>query len=324
MKNIFDFATKELSQDAFLRWLLESYNCKEDYNLCMASIKFIKTICEFRKDEKIEKLTTFAQWYRIDVSAIIETNERKIGLFIEDKVFSHEHNQLKKYNESIEKIKKHKKLDECYRLYYKTHLLSKKDEETIRKANWKKWDINNIYKYFYDFDNTDCLILRQYIEFIKKRYTLTNLLKRPMDDNVLAWQTYFEKVLSPNFNEKYYTEVEICRYSYTYFALYLKRGKERKVPYLEIRSRDCVENKIQVRFLCYGIDYDKHETEISKIIEKLKEKSYILQCKNLRGEHPKQLAKTQKNEVRSDEEFVSILKECISIYENMMDYWENN
>lgn len=26
MKNIFDFATRELSQDAFLRWLLENYD----------------------------------------------------------------------------------------------------------------------------------------------------------------------------------------------------------------------------------------------------------------------------------------------------------
>lgn len=26
MKNLFEFATKELSQDAFLRWLIENYN----------------------------------------------------------------------------------------------------------------------------------------------------------------------------------------------------------------------------------------------------------------------------------------------------------
>ena len=30
MKNLFDYATKELSQDAFLRWLFENYNCKKN------------------------------------------------------------------------------------------------------------------------------------------------------------------------------------------------------------------------------------------------------------------------------------------------------
>ena len=30
MKNLFDFANKELSQDAFLRWLFENYNCENE------------------------------------------------------------------------------------------------------------------------------------------------------------------------------------------------------------------------------------------------------------------------------------------------------
>ena len=30
MKNLFDYATKELSQDAFLRWLFENYNCENE------------------------------------------------------------------------------------------------------------------------------------------------------------------------------------------------------------------------------------------------------------------------------------------------------
>ena len=36
MKNIFNFATKELSQDAFLRWLFENYDCENESvrNVC--------------------------------------------------------------------------------------------------------------------------------------------------------------------------------------------------------------------------------------------------------------------------------------------------
>ena len=40
MKNLFDYATKELSQDAFLRWLFENYNC-EDKDVCDASRELI-------------------------------------------------------------------------------------------------------------------------------------------------------------------------------------------------------------------------------------------------------------------------------------------
>lgn len=30
MENLFNYATKELSQDAFLMWLMANYNCEED------------------------------------------------------------------------------------------------------------------------------------------------------------------------------------------------------------------------------------------------------------------------------------------------------
>jgi hypothetical protein len=69
MKNLFDYATKELSQDAFLRWLFENYNCENEN---------IKRVCrtifaEFTKErklnfEEISELRTQAQWKYIDVS----------------------------------------------------------------------------------------------------------------------------------------------------------------------------------------------------------------------------------------------------------------
>ena len=41
MENLFNYATKELSQDAFLMWLMANYNCEEDNQLKYASRKFI-------------------------------------------------------------------------------------------------------------------------------------------------------------------------------------------------------------------------------------------------------------------------------------------
>ena len=42
MENLFDYATKELSQDAFLRWLFESWN--EDIECGIIARKILKEI----------------------------------------------------------------------------------------------------------------------------------------------------------------------------------------------------------------------------------------------------------------------------------------
>ncbi|MEI3536529.1 MAG: hypothetical protein V8R16_07320 [Bacilli bacterium] len=46
MENLFNYATKELSQDAFLMWLMANYNCEEDKQLKDASRKFICKLFE--------------------------------------------------------------------------------------------------------------------------------------------------------------------------------------------------------------------------------------------------------------------------------------
>ena len=33
MKNLFNYAKKELTQDAFLMWILDNYNCTDDLEL---------------------------------------------------------------------------------------------------------------------------------------------------------------------------------------------------------------------------------------------------------------------------------------------------
>ena len=54
MKNLFDYATKELSQDAFLRWLFENYNCENE----SAKNAFRKLFDSFTKNKFKEKAIT--------------------------------------------------------------------------------------------------------------------------------------------------------------------------------------------------------------------------------------------------------------------------
>ena len=94
-RNLFFFATKELTQDAFLRWLFENY---DDPELEGAVCSLLRDMCEFEEDERIMSIDTTAQYYHIDISVWMQTNKRKIALFIEDKTYSSEHNQLTAYN----------------------------------------------------------------------------------------------------------------------------------------------------------------------------------------------------------------------------------
>ena len=70
MKNLFDYATKELSQDAFLRWLFENYDCenKKVRNVCEKLFNaFTNNELNFSKIDK-NSLRTVAQWNKIDIS----------------------------------------------------------------------------------------------------------------------------------------------------------------------------------------------------------------------------------------------------------------
>ena len=78
MKNLFDYATKELSQDAFLRWLFENY---EDPILGEAANDIIGKFCNFRENEKLQALETKTQWNKIDISIWLATTlGRKVAL----------------------------------------------------------------------------------------------------------------------------------------------------------------------------------------------------------------------------------------------------
>ena len=79
MKNLFDYATKELSQDAFLRWLFENYDCenKKVRNVCEKLFNaFTNNELNFSKIDK-NSLRTVAQWKNIDVSIWFAIDDKK-------------------------------------------------------------------------------------------------------------------------------------------------------------------------------------------------------------------------------------------------------
>lgn len=92
--NIFKYATKELSQDATVAWLVDCYHFKETKEI---GEKFIKEFI-LEKDEEIKEVKIIRQHYKIDVFIQIETDKMSYNIIIENKrgTFLHD-NQLRNY-----------------------------------------------------------------------------------------------------------------------------------------------------------------------------------------------------------------------------------
>jgi hypothetical protein len=104
--NIFEIATKELNQDAFITWLLQFADSKykttdELLNECGKSFVYQlirKQLPTF--DQPILKVNAGRQWENIDVWA--EINDKYL-IIIEDKTYtSHHSNQLTRYKTTAE------------------------------------------------------------------------------------------------------------------------------------------------------------------------------------------------------------------------------
>jgi len=115
--NLFDVATSELSQDAFITWLLlwgDPKHKQTNKHLHKCSVSFIHRLLDMTED--ISKVEAGRQWNHIDVWARIND---KYFLIIEDKKGTKEHSgQLARYKSSIEK----EFADKAYRIvpvYYK-------------------------------------------------------------------------------------------------------------------------------------------------------------------------------------------------------------
>lgn len=101
--NIFDIATKELSQDAFITWLLRfaDESCQEeDKDLHQCAQEFVRSLIQTEYsdyDEKIVSVKADRQLQNIDVWAVINN---KYFIVIEDKTNTSEHSQqLERYKD---------------------------------------------------------------------------------------------------------------------------------------------------------------------------------------------------------------------------------
>lgn len=102
--NLFDYATKELSQDAFIVWLL-NWADKEfqevNPSLHACAVSFVQALLGKDKSFTIDTTEAGRQWKHVDATALVND---KYFLVIEDKKSTNEHsNQLPRYAELANK-----------------------------------------------------------------------------------------------------------------------------------------------------------------------------------------------------------------------------
>lgn len=209
--NIFDIATKELNQDAFITWLLQFADNKyqsthSELNNCGKA--FVTQLIQKQLptfDEKITKVEAGRQWENIDVWA--EVNDKYL-IVIEDKTFtSHHSNQLDRYKENSENwcVKNNYEKPIC--IYLKTGNESQSSLGNIEKKGFSifgRLDFINLLELYKDNPND---IFQDFYERLTRIEESNNEFENKLikDWNGNDWQGFFQ------FLEK---EIDLINWNY--------------------------------------------------------------------------------------------------------------
>lgn len=136
--NLFEYATSELSQDAFICWLA-SYaheKAEKDAALNECARKMLEMFVPEFKDKNFKLLDVERQVDNVDVLLTVECEEKIYKIIVEDKTYTSEHdNQLERYKKELKE--KHEENAVIVKgVYYKTGFQS--DLSSVEKAGYEK------------------------------------------------------------------------------------------------------------------------------------------------------------------------------------------
>lgn len=308
MENLFDYATKELSQDAFLRWFIKS-NIDESGQKLLSAFTGIDY-------KQIEIIETWAQVHDIDIVVDFKVNGEDCILIIEDKVNTgHHDNQLERYMNMVQGWNKREKGHEnrkSYFIFYKPRILPQKEKEDIEKYKWVVFDLPKISPFFEKYINSDNLIIKQYSKHVRDLTEDSTNDKIPNKHRILAWKSFFERTVKPYFND---TDLDVnvdeTFYGYSYLNFRPKKYDKEKTPYLEIRSRDCL-NGVIGRILLYGVEITDEEKEQYK--KRIEDFGKLFNKEN----NKQQIGCTNKLSYKDQEEFIETVTAIAEEYLNII------
>lgn len=286
--NIFDYATSELSQDAFFAWLLkwgeDGYkNLDKDLNKCAVKLlkiffkkyydefgdEDLRLIEDFESITKIKSIVINRQEEKIDLYFTIETYEQAYNLVIEDKTNSTEHNnQLKRYREYFDK----EELSRTCFIYLKTGKLARGEPQKVKKEKYALFDLNSVYDVMKKCNSKDG-IFNSFFSKIETLYYVrsfeTNRENRIFFDTCIGKKNY-----------KYGVWKDNCFWFY-------KKTKLKKYPGKKYLALDVWINNKTLVFVFHAIDnLNGHWITNSKVFNSIKEIKEII-SKNRNKEYEK-------------------------------------
>ena len=217
--NIFTYATKELSQDAFICWLLANHNVEE---LQEESYRFLNLLMDKGFSVGDIKLMTIKQQERkMDIvidfwTSVSKSYDSHYVLVIEDKTTSSAHDeQLVNYNQIIDEWNKNEPGFESRtkKVFFKSNFLSEQDKKEIKQANentyikWKTIDLDDLHKgFFKDVKKRKSEVFNMYIDYFSNLYDDIKFppTSQPSLWNFNNWRRFFESFFKEEYEKKFH------------------------------------------------------------------------------------------------------------------------
>ena len=220
--NIFEFATSELSQDAFLCYLLslgkneyKDKNTKE-YKLAHSFLK------ELNVKEDIEEIKR--QENHIDVLILTQS----YAVILEDKTFSKEHSeQLKRYEEKCKKDYPNK---EVKLLYFKTGYTDIQEKDKFEEKGVYIFDIERITNLINNYSG-DNIVVKMWKEHIEKINKDIAEAKETIVD-VKQLDTYYKLSNKDTLQKDVYIDKLTKRFKETFNDVYWYRAGQGRTPHI--------------------------------------------------------------------------------------------
>lgn len=189
--NLFKFATSELSQDAFLCWLIswaKPENHSADTHLHEAGKALLAAFFEKKGIElpEIESIEVHKQYKNIDVLVLV--NE-EYAVIIEDKIRTKNHSgQLSRYFDGIVKLGYPK--DKIVPIYFKTWY-----QDHYDTGQFKPFLLNDLLEVLKKGEESDHPIFRDYFEFQSDRQKkVDSFNEKPIAEWKEGWVGFFLKL----------------------------------------------------------------------------------------------------------------------------------
>ena len=340
LKNLFDYAPKELTQDGFLRWVIENYEHPDIQGLARDLIRFLTegfkdtpTIDIDRSESpSFSHLATWSQVGHMDVGVdfFYEGHEEcsDYVLIIEDKVGSQEHdNQLEKYNEVLKSWRNPYDHERAIRVYYKTYPISDDERVRVEQAKWKLIPFKEIVAFWKAYVDHPNMIVRFYAKHICEIGESAEASSKPEDNDILAWKSFFTLKLKDRVQQRYpdaYVYIGDTRYGYAYLNVFKMGYKMSECPYLEIRSRDLLSEAFTARILRYGVEMT--QDSLARLRNCIANQESRLFRPDWGTTKDKQLGHTKASDGRlsaaDEEKLVQSLFRCVEEYLKIIQEWE--